>query len=94
MALRRDVEAIALAEANAEAIRLVVTDVVMPGMSGPEMAGHFATRGLGFPVLYMSGYADSDSGALLPDGAPLLQKPFSPDALAHRVRAFLDAAAG
>ncbi len=94
LAAASGLEAIALAEANAGAIRLVVTDVVMPGMSGPEMAGHLATRGLGFPVLYMSGYAESDSGALLPDGAPLLQKPFSPDALAHRVRAFLDAAAG
>jgi nitrogen fixation negative regulator NifL len=87
-------EALALAEANAAAVRLVVTDVMMPGMSGPEMAGQLAARGLVFPVLFMSGYAESDSGALLPKGAPLLQKPFSPDALARRVRAFLDDAAG
>jgi DNA-binding response OmpR family regulator len=83
-------EGIALAEANAGTIRLVVSDVVMPGMSGPEMAAALAGRGLNFPVLFMSGYAESDSGALLPAGAPLLQKPFSPDALARRVRAFLD----
>jgi two-component system cell cycle sensor histidine kinase/response regulator CckA len=87
-------EALVLAEANADAIALVVSDVVMPGMSGPEMAGHLAARGLPFPVLYMSGYAESDSGALLPTGASLLQKPFSPDALARRVRAALDEAAG
>jgi PAS domain S-box-containing protein len=86
-------EALALAETNAAAIRLVLSDVVMPGMSGPEMAGRLAERGLKFPVLFMSGYADSDSGALLPDGAPLLQKPFSPDTLARRVRASLDAPA-
>jgi PAS domain S-box-containing protein len=83
-------EAIALADANAPAIRLVVSDVVMPGMSGPEMTSALAARGHHFPVLYMSGYAESDSGALLPEGAPLLQKPFSPDALVRRVRAFLD----
>ncbi len=87
-------EGLALAEANAAAIRLVVTDVVMPGMSGPELAAQLAARALTFPVLYMSGYADSDSGALLPAGAPLLQKPFSPDALARRVRAALDETAG
>ncbi len=83
-------EAVALAAANAKEIRLVVSDVVMPGMSGPEMAAELAARGHRFPVLYMSGYAESDAGALLPDGAPLLQKPFSPDALARRVRAALD----
>jgi nitrogen fixation negative regulator NifL len=86
-------EALALAEANADAIALVVSDVVMPGMSGPEMAALLAARGFSFPVLYMSGYAESDSGALLPAGSPLLQKPFSPDALAQRVRATLDEAA-
>ena len=87
-------EARALAEANADAIALVVSDVVMPGMSGPEMANLLAARGLPFRVLYMSGYAESDSGALLPAGALLLQKPFSPDALARRVRAALDETAG
>ena len=51
------------------------------------MADLLAARGLPFPVLYMSGYAESDSGALLPAGASLLQKPFSPDTLARRVRA-------
>jgi CheY-like chemotaxis protein len=87
-------EALALAEANAAAIALVVSDVVMPGMSGPEMAELLAARGFPLPVLYMSGYAESDSGGLLPAGAPLLQKPFSPDTLARRVRAALDDAAG
>jgi CheY-like chemotaxis protein len=87
-------EALALAEANAGSIALVVSDVVMPGMSGPEMAGFLAARGHTFPVLYMSGYAESDSGAFLPAGAPLLQKPFSPDTLALRVRAALNEAAG
>ncbi len=86
-------EALALAAANAAAIRLVVSDVVMPGMSGPQMAAELAARGHRFPVLYMSGYAESDSGALLPEGAPLLQKPFSPDTLVRRVRAFLDGTA-
>ncbi len=66
----------------------------MPGMSGPQMAAALVARGHRFPVLYMSGYAESDSGALLPEGAPLLQKPFSPDVLARRVRAFLDERAG
>jgi len=86
-------EALALAGSHAATIRLVLSDVVMPGMGGPEMASRLGQRGLRAPVLFMSGYADSDSGALLPDGAPLLQKPFSPDTLARRVRAMLDAAA-
>ena len=87
-------EALAVVETKADVIDLVVTDVVMPGMSGPDLAARLSAIGLDTPVLYMSGYAESDSGGLLPAGAPLLQKPFSPDALARRVRAALDEAAG
>jgi nitrogen fixation negative regulator NifL len=87
-------EALALAAANADSIRLVVSDVVMPGMTGPEMAATLSERGLKVPVLFMSGYAETESGLLLPEGAPLLQKPFSPDALLRRVRALLESDAG
>ncbi|HEX8051798.1 MAG TPA: PAS domain S-box protein [Thermoleophilaceae bacterium] len=66
-------------------IDLVLTDVVMPGMSGPELAERIEA----LPVLFMSGYAGDAAGAL-PEGAPpLLEKPFSADELLAAVRAAL-----
>jgi PAS domain S-box-containing protein len=66
-------------------IDLLLTDVVMPGMSGPELAERIDA----LPVLFMSGYAGDAAGAL-PDGAPpLLEKPFSADELLAAVRAAL-----
>jgi signal transduction histidine kinase/ligand-binding sensor domain-containing protein len=74
-------------------IALLLTDVIMPRMGGVELAARMARQRPGLPVLFMSGYVDSTVGAQggLPEGAALLHKPFTPSALAARVREALDA---
>jgi two-component system cell cycle sensor histidine kinase/response regulator CckA len=76
--------------------QLLVTDVVMPHMSGPELAAHLLRDNPGMRVLYISGYTNEAlavHGSFL-RGVPLLQKPFSLALLAERVRAVLEAPAG
>ena len=71
---------------------LVVTDVVMPGLSGPNLAARLLQENPRLKVLYMSGYTDDATavhGAFW-GGVPLLQKPFTPAQLAERVRMALD----
>jgi two-component system cell cycle sensor histidine kinase/response regulator CckA len=75
---------------------LLVTDVVMPGLSGPNLAARLLQQNPRLRVLYMSGYTDDAAavhGAFW-GGIPLLQKPFTPSKLAERVRLALDASAG
>ena len=68
---------------------LVVTDVVMPGLSGTELAAVLRARRTSQRVLFISGYFDPNSsdGVALNQAADLLRKPFSPDDLLRRVRA-------
>jgi signal transduction histidine kinase len=76
--------------------QLLVTDVVMPGLSGPNLAARLLQHTPHLRVLYMSGYTD-DAASVHGNfwgGVPLLQKPFTPGALAERVRLALDAATG
>jgi FixJ family two-component response regulator len=71
---------------------LLVTDVVMPGMHGPELATQLQAARPGLKVLYMSGYtadAITDRG-VLEAGIGFLEKPFTGAALARRVREMLD----
>jgi signal transduction histidine kinase/CheY-like chemotaxis protein len=78
---------------NGDRIDLLLTDVVMPGMSGNEMSRILLVKHPGMPVLYMSGYTDDaivQHGVLEP-GINFLQKPFTPAALAMKVREVLDA---
>jgi CheY-like chemotaxis protein len=85
--------ALRLVERHGGTIHLLLTDVVMPGMSGRDLADQLATRRPGSRVLYMSGYpgdAVVQNGELKP-GSAFLHKPFSPDGLARKVRAVLDA---
>jgi two-component system cell cycle sensor histidine kinase/response regulator CckA len=73
-------------------VDLLLTDVVMPGMNGRDLATQL--RGLvpGLRVLFMSGYSSDvvDDRGLLPADVSLITKPFSPTALAARVREVLD----
>ena len=73
-------------------IHLLLTDVVMPQMSGRELAEHLAPLHPETKVLYMSGYADHAvvQHGLLDPGTVFLQKPFSADALARKLREVLD----
>jgi PAS domain S-box-containing protein len=88
-------EAISAARA-AGRIDLLVTDVIMPGMNGREMASVLAAERPRMRVLYMSGYTDAaiaQQGILEP-GTAFLSKPFTPDVLARKVREVLDGPAG
>ena len=79
---------------NGDRIDLLLTDVVMPGMSGNDMSRILLAKHPGMPVLYMSGYTDDAivQHGVLEAGINFLQKPFTPAALALKVREVLDAA--
>ena len=84
-------EALRLAQEHAGPIHLLLTDVVMPGMSGREVAGRLRSRRPGMKVLYMSGYGDNAivRGGDLAPGMPFLPKPFTGDLLVRTVREVL-----
>jgi CheY-like chemotaxis protein len=86
-------EALAIARAQPRGtIDLLLTDVVMPAMSGKALADALQAELLGLKVLFISGYTDNaivHHGRLDP-GVAFLPKPFSPAALARRVREVLD----
>ncbi|HEX9054977.1 MAG TPA: CHASE3 domain-containing protein [Gemmatimonadales bacterium] len=87
-------EALEAAERHDRPIHLLLTDVVMPELTGRQLAGRLAGQRPGLAVLYMSGYTDDaivHHGRLDPDTA-FLQKPFTPETLLRRVRDVLDRA--
>jgi PAS domain S-box-containing protein len=78
-------------ERHAGEITLLVTDVVLPGMSGAELARTLRARTPDLRVLFMSGYTDTSAHRDVPVGGPdFLQKPFTLEAFASAVRAVLD----
>lgn len=85
-------EAILIAESYPGRIDLVVTDVVMPGLSGSETVARLTALRPGLRVLYMSGYTDDAVVHLhlIRSGSNFLQKPFTPSLLAVKVREALD----
>ena len=74
-----------------ERIDLVLTDVVMPHISGQELAERLKTLQPGIKVLFMSGYTDNiiEHHGVLEEGAEFIEKPFSPGELARKVRTAL-----
>jgi DNA-binding NtrC family response regulator len=82
-------EALRIADTHSGQIDLVVTDMFMPGMRGPEVVQSLLPKRPGLRVLFMSGYADQDARTSVPQGANFLNKPFSGQDLAAAVDAAL-----
>jgi nitrogen-specific signal transduction histidine kinase len=85
-------EALLVCEKHEGPIHLLVTDVVMPEMSGPELAQHFTKLHPEARVLYTSGYTDNTivHHGVLDKGLDYIQKPFTVEGLARKVREVLD----
>lgn len=85
-------DALASCEQNPKAFNLLVTDVIMPRMGGRELAERMREARPGLKVLFMSGYAENGvvENGVIREGVALLQKPFTTDALARKVREVLD----
>jgi CheY-like chemotaxis protein len=86
-------EALGVAAPPTERIDLLVTDVIMPGMSGREVALLLGPAHPHMKVLFVSGYPDESivHHGVLDPGVAFLQKPFTAQTLAQKVRAVLDA---
>jgi two-component system, cell cycle sensor histidine kinase and response regulator CckA len=89
---KNGIEACLLATQQAGSCQLLLTDVVMPGMGGRELAQHLSVINPELRTLFMSGYMD-DVGIMAgheESATSFLQKPFTPEVLAHAVRKLLD----
>ena len=84
--------ALARSDGHEGRIDVLITDLVMPGMSGRELAGMLAERHPGLGVLFVSGFPgeEVERRGLLESGRPFLGKPFTPEMLIERVRGVLD----
>jgi len=85
-------EALSMAEDHGDRIHMLISDVIMPGMSGPELAKNIQVLRPGMPVLYMSGYTEDAISfrSDLEKDTELLTKPFAPEELCGKVREMLD----
>ncbi len=88
-------EAVDVLAAHRGPLDMLLTDVVMPGASGPDLARRLTRERPDLHVLFVSGYPDDSPGSagLLEPGSAFLQKPFTADTLARKVRDVLDARA-
>ncbi|MBI3945499.1 MAG: response regulator, partial [Armatimonadetes bacterium] len=89
-------DALAVSGHHEGRIHVLLTDVVMPGMSGRQLAERLAAARPETKVLFMSGYTDDALGkhGVLEPQVAFLQKPFTPETLARKVREVLDRAPG
>ena len=85
-------EALDLINAHSGPIHLLITDVMMPDIDGPELVRRLSTLRPDTRTLFMSGYMDDALGeqGVLPSNVNFIQKPFSPRTIAQRVREILD----
>ena len=102
MALRKNGYTVLAAESGREAldvvrlhtgpIHLLITDVMMPDIDGPELVRRLSSIRPDTQTLFMSGYMDDALGeqGVLPSSVNFIQKPFSPRAIAQKVREILD----
>jgi CheY-like chemotaxis protein len=86
-------EALKVAERHQGPLHLLLSDVVMPRMGGPELAQELVARRPDVKVLYMSGYTDHPMvrRGVVNAGVAFLQKPFTPTLLVSRIREVLEA---
>ncbi len=86
-------EALEVLRGHREPVHLLLSDVVMPSMSGPELARLVQLQRPGIRVLFASGYTDDAivRHGVLDPGVAFLQKPFTPTALLRKIRELLDA---
>jgi len=78
-------DALRVAEQSGKRIRVLVTDIVMPNMRGPELAKRLNQRCDGLRVIYMSGYLEFNNGSDFLKDMFFLQKPFSRDSLVAKI---------
>jgi CheY-like chemotaxis protein len=85
------IEARAICSSHPRPIHLLLTDVVMPGMSGPDLASELTLQRPDMKILFMSGYSGTaiTRHGMLKEGLVFLQKPFSPGSVTRAVRAAL-----
>jgi PAS domain S-box-containing protein len=92
LAAENGAEAIELAEHEDRPIHLLLTDVVMPGMSGREVANYLTAKRPDMRVIYMSGYTNDVIAhhGVLDSGISFIEKPFSQETLMRKLREVLD----
>jgi signal transduction histidine kinase/CheY-like chemotaxis protein len=89
---RNGAEALLLFERHSETIDVVISDVIMPGMSGPELAERLSATRPGLRILFSSGYTSNEfiRQGRMGRGTKFLEKPYTPGRLLSKVREVLD----